>query len=75
MWMFPKWKIPRGGKMMKVYCIAYIDGRYMFPASNTKIYKRFGDAQKACDKLNASKQGGLEAIVLVADNWHKEDQK
>lgn len=57
---------------MKVYCIAYIDGRYMFPASNTKIYKRFSDAKKACDKINAERPGN-RAVVLVADNWHEED--
>lgn len=61
---------------MKVYCIAYIDGRYMFPVSNTKIYKRLGDAKKACDKINAERPDGyIKATVLVADNWHKEDQK
>lgn len=61
---------------MKVYCIAYVDDRYMYQASNTKIYKRFGDAKKACDKINDSKpDGAMKAIVLVADNWHKEDQK
>ena len=60
---------------MKVYCIAYVDGRYMFPASNTKIYKRLGDAKAACDRLNGSKPPGAKATVLVADNWHKEEQK
>lgn len=61
---------------MKVYCIAYVDDRYMYQASNTKIYKRFGDAKKACDKINDSKpDGAMKAIVLVADNWHKEEQQ
>lgn len=61
---------------MKVYCIADVDERYMFPVSNTKIYKRHGDAKKACDKINAERPDGyIKATVLVADNWHKEDQK
>lgn len=61
---------------MKVYCIADVDERYMFPVSNTKIYKRHGDAKKACDKINAERPDGyIRATVLVADNWHKEDQK
>lgn len=61
---------------MKVYCIAYVDDRYMFPASNTKIYKRLGDAQKACNKLNASKPDRAQkAVVLVADNWHEEENE
>lgn len=57
---------------MKVYCIAHVNGRYMFPVTGTKLYKRRGDAQKACDKYNAEHNKQLQAVVLVADNWHKE---
>lgn len=61
---------------MKVYCIADVDERYMFPVSNTKIYKRLGDAKKACDKINAERPDGyIKATVLVADNWHKEEKQ
>ena len=61
---------------MKVYCIADVDERYMFPVSNTKIYKRHGDAKKACDKINAERPDGyIKATVLVADNWHKEENQ
>ena len=61
---------------MKVYCITDVDDRYMFPVSNTKIYKRLGDARKACDKINAKRPDGyIKATVLVADNWHKEENQ
>lgn len=58
---------------MNAYCIAYVSHGYMYPVSQSKLYKRHGDAQKACDRINADKpENAIKATVLCANNWHKE---
>lgn len=56
---------------MKVYIIATLHGPYMVPAHD-KVYKSKGPAQKKCDQMNEERQESNKAVVLCADNWHKE---
>ena len=37
-----------------------------------KVYKSKGPAQKKCDQMNEERQESNKAVVLCADNWHKE---
>ena len=56
---------------MKVYCVAIISGKFMFPAEGSKIYKSKASAKKARDKLNKSRASFDKYVVLEADNWHE----
>ena len=58
---------------MKVYIVAITDSTYMFPVCDGKFFKMKSAAQKACDRYNGTHPNG--AKVLVADNWHLEDDE
>ena len=45
----------------------------MFPVCDGKFFKMKSAAQKACDRYNGTHPNG--AKVLVADNWHLEDDE
>lgn len=57
---------------MKVYIIAFVEGRYMLPIDN-KVYKTKKAALKKCEQLNVGKI--VPYVVLCADNWHLEDEE
>ena len=55
---------------MKVYIIALIDGKYMFPVYD-KVFKSKRAAVKKCEELSKDIKGTYH--VLMANNWHKEE--
>lgn len=51
-----------------VYCCFVIQGNYLM-LQDSKLYKRKGDANKRCKKLNV--ESNYEYKVLAASGWHE----
>jgi hypothetical protein len=55
---------------MKVYVLANVSGRYMYPL-NTKVYKSISGAKKAL-KIYKEQYPKSDAKILAANNWQEE---
>lgn len=58
---------------MKVYILASVSGKYMYPI-NTKVYKSISGAKKAL-KIYKEQYPKSDAKILAANNWQEENDE